>query len=123
MFDRQKAFDTMVLGLNEQKAVSVDHLGDLCMYRGTDGRKCAVGFLIPDEKYDREMEELVADDPVVLELIPDCDESHGIFLVQCQTQLHDRLPKNLGWDQSAFERSVKGLCILFNLTNPITEGE
>lgn len=27
-----------------------------CAYRGSDGTKCAVGFLIPDEEYHRELE-------------------------------------------------------------------
>ena len=30
---------------------------DICLYRGPDGKKCAVGLFIPDEKYDRSMEE------------------------------------------------------------------
>lgn len=29
---------------------------DACMYRGDNGLKCAAGFLIPDELYDRSLE-------------------------------------------------------------------
>lgn len=33
---------------------------DKCMYRGPNGTKCAVGMLIPDELYDKEIESMEA---------------------------------------------------------------
>lgn len=33
---------------------------DKCLYRGPEGRKCAVGLFIPDENYDPSMEDITA---------------------------------------------------------------
>ena len=37
--------------LLQQNAKSINRYGR-CLYRGPEGRKCAIGCLIPDEKYD-----------------------------------------------------------------------
>lgn len=34
--------------------------GAFCLYRGPDGRRCAVGLLIPDDRYTPRMEDLGA---------------------------------------------------------------
>jgi len=51
----QAWFNTIYLGLNSQgfRQSSND---DICMYRGPDGLKCAVGWLIPDDQYTSDME-------------------------------------------------------------------
>lgn len=52
----QSLFDTMVNGLASQGFVrSKDH-DNCCVYRSPDGLKCAVGHLIPDDKYVLEMD-------------------------------------------------------------------
>lgn len=50
---RQRAFDTAVAGLRAQGAKCQN--GSSCAYRH-DGMKCAWGFVIPDELYDRHFE-------------------------------------------------------------------
>jgi hypothetical protein len=50
----QELFDTSVNGLRTQNKVAAQ--GNYCQYRGADGTKCAVGWLIPDEEYKPEME-------------------------------------------------------------------
>jgi len=50
----QKIFDTAGVGMLRQGKQSII-LGS-CRYRGYDGCKCAVGFLIPDDLYDPEIE-------------------------------------------------------------------
>lgn len=50
----QETFDTVVAALRKQGVHSKD--GDLCVYRGPHGMKCAVGHLIPDEQYDQSFE-------------------------------------------------------------------
>lgn len=47
----QETFDRVVTHLRKQGRKSVDPSTHRCMYRGPDGLKCAVGALIPDEKY------------------------------------------------------------------------
>lgn len=52
--DKQEIFDTVVLALKKQGKPSVD--SGACVYRATDGSKCAAGHLLPDEYYDSDME-------------------------------------------------------------------
>jgi hypothetical protein len=44
----------------EFKGVSLDEDKGKCMYRGENGAKCAVGCFIPDEGYDKNMENKIA---------------------------------------------------------------
>lgn len=54
-FTLQEVFDYGVTCLMRQGAKSYDNF-DGCMYRGPQGRKCAVGFFISDEEYRADME-------------------------------------------------------------------
>ena len=54
MHTRQEAFDTVVTHLLTQNA-RADHAG-VCLYRGPKDSKCAVGALIPDDRYYHSME-------------------------------------------------------------------
>ena len=51
----QEIFDTVAVHLLKQGVRSVD-LNNVCLYRGPNGLKCAVGALIPDELYAPEIE-------------------------------------------------------------------
>jgi hypothetical protein len=55
MLTKKEIFDKVVAHLLTQQAQSKNHYGD-CLYRSPDGLKCAVGCLIPDELYDKEIE-------------------------------------------------------------------
>lgn len=50
----QELFDTVATHLLTQKKRATNTHG--CAYRGENGLKCAVGCLIPDSKYDPELE-------------------------------------------------------------------
>lgn len=50
----QEVFDFVVKMLHGQGGKSTNGL--ICMYRAANGRKCALGWLIPDEEYDPKME-------------------------------------------------------------------
>jgi hypothetical protein len=52
----QELFSRVRNHLLTQQHKSLDAFGD-CMYRGPDGLQCAIGCLIPDEKYDRDFEQ------------------------------------------------------------------
>lgn len=57
----QETFDTVVTHLLRQGAKSTDGgLSPRCLYRGPNGRRCAVGSILPDEAYVPELEGLVA---------------------------------------------------------------
>lgn len=62
-------FDAIYLGLKAQgfqrsmlPEDSVRSSGNGCAYRGADGRKCAFGHLIPDDRYDACFEGSSAED-------------------------------------------------------------
>ncbi len=42
--------------LYHQRFQSIDHNNDACKYRGPNGLKCAVGYWIPDEIYEKSFE-------------------------------------------------------------------
>lgn len=54
--NKQEIFDKVYLGLKSQGFIQA--LGEFedCQYRGVNGTKCAVGFLIEDEDYTDEFE-------------------------------------------------------------------
>lgn len=53
--DHQTIFDTVVRHLGKQGGPAVDESG-ICSYRAPDGKKCAVGCLLPDEMYRTSMD-------------------------------------------------------------------
>ncbi len=52
----QETFDKVVKHLFTQGRRSTAPDNGACMYRSADGLKCAIGVLIPDEKYDPSFE-------------------------------------------------------------------
>lgn len=59
MKTKQEIFDEVVKGLASQgfkQSLLPEKDGGGCAYRGDHGRKCAVGHLIPDEKYSKAFE-------------------------------------------------------------------
>ncbi|MER8983941.1 hypothetical protein [Mesorhizobium sp. M0843] len=57
----QEQFDRIYLGLAAQGwQRSFDSTEDLCMYRGPDQRKCAIGHLIDDDDYRHDMDDVDA---------------------------------------------------------------
>lgn len=75
----QQIFDFVVSNLLKQNAKSVMPVVDIdyspsCSYRGEDGKKCAAGFLIPDDKYEPRFEhQSVCSTPVIRAIIEDFD--------------------------------------------------
>lgn len=53
--NRQKLFSRMVRHLRKQGCHSFGATGT-CAYRGEDGRRCAIGILIPNTLYDKRIE-------------------------------------------------------------------
>lgn len=54
-FSHQEIFDYVVDHLRRQ-GEEARNIGGSCVYRNNRGQSCAVGCLIPDELYDRELE-------------------------------------------------------------------
>lgn len=64
---RQEIFDIVARHLLTQKEKSTNTIGSFCMYRGIRGLKCAIGALIPDEKYSPAFESCMVEEPEVCE--------------------------------------------------------
>lgn len=87
----QEIFDKVATHLLTQNERSVA-LGT-CMYRGTGGMKCAIGCLIPDDRYLPWMERRSVEYPGISEAagvgpVPDEDETDDWLPMQLQ-HIHD----------------------------------
>lgn len=109
--NKQEVFDKIVNHLLTQNAKAQDDLGT-CMYRGNEGRMCAVGCLITDEAYSPDIEKNAADTEEVLQALRnsgiDADGvddvngmTHSHFLYEIQ-QIHDYTPVDI-WEKRLAE--------------------
>lgn len=120
-FNRQEAFNRAVAGLWAQKAFSMAVMPDMdpddymaCAYRGLNGTKCAVGHLIPDDRYDAAFENQTPsmhDERVRNAIDPELgviDYHDASFLGSMQSSLHDSLHTELDgeWNDDAFRDVV-----------------
>jgi hypothetical protein len=95
--NRQDVFNTVAKHLLAQNARSenrdADPSSNTCMYRGTDGMKCAIGCLIPDEVYEPRMEKhgvgrLLDGFPQIGKLLGVEEPDDRYFLAELQ-EIHD----------------------------------
>lgn len=95
MKTNQEIFDIVAKHLLTQaaKSLSVQCTGTVyehraCRYRGDEGRKCAVGVLIPDELYKAELEGWSVTNTYVMASMPEV-EIESLDLVSKLQKLHD----------------------------------
>lgn len=77
-----------------------------CLYRGPDGRKCAVGLLIPDDKFDPAI-----NSDAVYDVIDRVDVPEGMSegdLNDCQ-KAHDALAREREWPHDDFVALLREL--------------
>lgn len=98
--DKQVIFDQVVFTLAKQGHQSIDMTDGTCLYRGPEGRKCAVGILIPDDRYDPLLDSAGAiacvfenegDETASLgvRLLPEWNNWEMIRFLQCLQAQHD----------------------------------
>ena len=88
---RQEIFDYVTPLLFKQGERSMLEGGTTCAYRGEDGMRCAVGFLIPDELYFDGLEGKSAMDVDITKLLNNViltDDHLCLFLTDLQ-DVHD----------------------------------
>lgn len=94
IFDRVKAH----LLAQGERSVTVRKSVSICAYRGADGRKCAIGVLIPDDRYSAAIETLAASDSAIMALIgltpTDTDQAELLDALQ---HIHDDILPSL-WE-------------------------
>lgn len=87
---RQEIFDKAYRGLEAQGFEKSFGEYGRCAYRGSEERRCAAGFIIPDDRYDPSMEGLGADNVVEIFHLRDIVAySEDIFIWSLQL-CHDR---------------------------------
>lgn len=127
--NKQATFDAAVHGLNAQRAFSSSEDNpESCRYRGPNGAKCAVGFLIPDDRHNADIECKNAGTEEVCSVISDkfvrgrFQFGDGAFLWRMQRAVHDGPCEQLGgeWDQRVFEEAVADFAKTNALINPLT---
>lgn len=94
--NRQEIFDTVLTKLREQVYRSDSSGVGGCAYRGSNGRKCAVGHLIPDAIYSREMENKTVGALIrtFRDVLPDYINNNQEFLRELQ-MAHDEVLPNI----------------------------
>jgi hypothetical protein len=114
--DNQTAFDIAYKGIIAQGGPSVMLKGGetACLYRGENGRKCAIGHLIPDEMYTSDMdgeysslECAIQDSEIVIDFE---------FALDLQT-VHDSLSRSENFIEE-FKVGMAGLAAQYNLKVP-----
>lgn len=120
----QELFDTIVAGLRSQKARSelsnvLNADGGIkvgkehgCAYRGVEGRKCALGWVIPDEDYTPALEGQTLGGLLQNNMLPDeLAQEFGVnrHLLVILQSIHDHDPIDT-WEHS-FQRiaGIEGL--------------
>jgi hypothetical protein len=113
----QQFFDNAVIGLRKQGGPSTTDSGN-CLYRSPNGCMCAIGFSIPDDRYDSVMETETLDKVLVM---ADIQTESVPKLRAMQSEIHDDLSgKSWPWVLH-FEDAVSKFAFRFNLTIPAKE--
>lgn len=106
----QSAFDFICNHLLTQndRSISTDENSPFdCLYRNPEnGMKCAVGCLIPDDKYRENIEGLGVNDSIMITLLHDCMPNwimtkHSINMLHDLQGIHDRGVVE-GWEDEFF---------------------
>lgn len=117
---QQEIFDTIVTHLRKQGVRAVDPETGKCCYRTSDeyGRilKCAVGCLIPDDKYTLNIEGAGVGKPVVLACLPP-DINHNrlevLDLLRKMQKLHDLSMKDTSEMEWGFKQVAKTFGLVY----------
>ena len=117
--NKQEVFDKIVNHMLTQNAKALDVKG-ICMYRGEEGRMCAVGCLITDEAYSPDIEKNAADTEEVLQALRNSgidiapwspSNADSRFLNEIQ-QIHDYIDVDV-WEKALIRFAEKN-SLLFN---------
>lgn len=117
--NKQEVFDKIVNHMLTQNAKAHDVKG-MCMYRGEEGRMCAVGCLITDEAYSPDIEKNAADTEEVLQALrnsgididpwsPSNTDTQFLYEIQ---QIHDYTDVDV-WEKALVQFAEKN-SLLFN---------
>lgn len=115
VMDNQEIFDKVVTHLRKQGGPALDKKGR-CKYRAGNGRMCAVGCLIPDNLYHKDMEgkPVGCGFPIDSVLYEIGFGNSGLELLSCLQELHDRFNVGPTWP-AGFEERLSEIANNFKL--------
>lgn len=98
--DKQAIFNQAVKGLASQGFQRSLFKDGGCAYRGAEGRRCALGWCIPDERYDAAFEGQGPHDEGVLRMVGAQRASETIDFLEALQDAHDypRTPEDMKRD-------------------------
>jgi len=112
---RQQMFDIMVRHLRKQRACFSNNKG-MCLYLDANGRKCAVGALIPNgHPAQRSLGDV---DNLILNHRKLFKAKDAGFLYTCQRELHDKFANLEEWSPIKFEVAAIRVAPLYGLKVP-----
>lgn len=111
--ETQELFNKIYLGLKSQnfeKSAIYENDNLRCLYRGPNGLKCAVGFLVTDEKYNESIEHMSPCDLIAKKIV-ELSDIHIIFLREMQS-IHDNAcdPEDMRLELESYAKDL-GLVI------------
>lgn len=108
--NRQEIFDKAVAGLRSQK-FEKSMIGASCAYRGINGQRCAIGWLIDNADYNEDLEGLSINDPRVQKManVHPQNQRDEAFLGKLQLT-HDTNSQPLN-----MKRNLEGLALMYDL--------
>lgn len=123
----QQIFNRAVTGVLSQGGPSVRHGRDhtdepsvFCLYRSPNGRRCAAGWVIPDELYKEDMESNLAGNVFRRPALAGLVTGVGCDLLQRLQDVHDGLANTHQGDDDtfldAFRTDARIVAAEFNLT-------
>ena len=87
---KQEIFDVVLKGIMSQGGPSYDHDANSCAYRGENGRKCAAGWLMPDELFNPRFNMLIISDPEAFNMLPeDLRDFNTVPFIRQLQNIHD----------------------------------
>lgn len=107
----QEQFDTVLFGIREQGGPSIER-GD-CRYRAASGRKCAAGWLIPDEMYSSDLERRGATSPPVSRILARCGVDP--WAADGLQAAHDDSPRQDTWFFAEWEPRMAEIAASYDL--------
>lgn len=114
--NKQEIFDFVLNHMRNQGSISYDEENSTCAYRNKDGKKCAIGCLIPDDCYMIGIEGESVTTLFQANIVDDYPDYFNLdnleFLQDLQNNLHDDLIL-LGFDK--LEQNARKIAKKYNL--------
>ncbi len=107
MTTKREYLDLLLKSADDGTFPSTSGSFDACLYRGPNGKKCAIGILIPDDKYDPEFENASTSSVIAAAgIVVDGLKNMDFYDIQ---RTHDNLAYRKIWNAEGFKTAIKAL--------------